>query len=257
MNLPSLSPEPQVSPRDPNRSPYNSPYHDRLCLAGLALGVLAGALVLIGAFGDRVIASAGTSRFGNTRVIIEQTGLVVIGIVSIVLLILCIALPWAWARLTGIGVLTAAASICLLIVFGARSNDRFLLFREVSLERTGWILWIAGLVFTVGLAFALVGAPRIGRPPIPGAVPGGAVGTSGYAVAGLVLSLCGLFGGVTAALGIAMSIAGLDDIKRSEGTRGGRGLAVGGLVVGLVILVVAAAIGIIGGLVAEPSVSRN
>lgn len=259
MNLPNLSPEPQAPLRDPNRSPFNSPFYERLCLSGLALGVIAGALVLIGAFGDRVVAAAGISRSsGRTvRVLIEQSGFVTIGIVSMVLLVLCIALPWAWARLTGIGVLTLAASVCLLIVVGARSNDRFLVFQNVSLQRAGWILWVAGLMFTAGLVLALVGAPRIGRPPVAGAVAGGAVSTSGYAIAGLVLSLCGVFGGVSAALGIAMSVAGLDDIRRSEGTRGGRGLAIGGLVVGIVILASAAAFGIIGGLVAEPSLNRD
>ncbi len=255
MNLPSLSSEPQVPLRDPNRVPFNSPMHDRMCLTGLALGVLAGALVLIGAFGSRVIASSASGSFGGgpRRAIMEQSGFIVIGLISVIALILAIALPFAWARITGIGVLVASAMVCLIIVVAGRSDDRFLFREGPSLGRGGWILYIAGLVFTIGLVLALVGAPRIGRGPIPG----GVVATSGYAIAGLVLSLCGIFGGATAAIGVAMSIAGLDDIKRSEGTRGGRGLAIAGLVVGIVILAFGAAFGLIGGLVAEPTLSNN
>lgn len=247
MNLPPLTPEPMSAPHDPTRSPFNSPFYERIGLAGLALGVIAGLLVLIGAFGDQKLAS---TAFSTMRM--EKSGVVIMGVISMALLIVCVALPWAWARFTGIGLLAASASVCFLIVIGARTDDRFLPFKDVTLHRAAWILYIAGLIFTVGLALALIGTPRIGRLPLVDMTD-----TSGYAVAGLVLSICGVFGGVTASLGIAFSIAGLDDIRRSEGTRTGRGMAIAGLVVGLVILVSVVAIAVIGSLTLEPSVDRN
>ena len=249
MTLPPLSPEPQYAPHDPNRAPFNSPEHDRLALVGLVLGVLAGALVLIGAFGDRMIASSGL-RFAT----MGESSYIVIGVISMVLLAGCIALPWAWARYTGIVVLALAASTCFLIVIGSRTDDRFLFRGDITLHRGGWILYAAGVVFTLGLALALIGAPRIGRAPRPEGAP---VATSGYAVASLVLALCGLFSGVTATLGVAFAVAAFDDIRRSAGTRGGRGMAVAGLVVGLVILAGVVLFALIGSLVAEPSVSQN
>jgi hypothetical protein len=60
-------------------------------------------------------------------------------------------------------------------------------------------------------------------------------GTSGMAIASLVCSLTGLFTcGITALLGVIFGFVGLSQTK--DGARGGRGLAIAGLVIGLIFL---------------------
>lgn len=250
MTLPPITAEMPPTPTDPNRAPFNSAAHDRLGLLGLALGVLAGALVLIGVFGDSMLVSS--SRGG---IFLQDSAFVIIGVLTIVLLALSIALPWAWARITGIGVLTAAAASCFLIVIGARSDDRFLFARDLTLHRSAWILYAAGLAFTIALALAVIGSPRIGRAPQQHVV---GQATSGYAVTALVLGICSVVTfGLTSALAIAFAIAGIDDIKRSEGTRGGMGQAKAGLVLGIVILAIVVLFGVIGAMTMEPSLDRD
>lgn len=75
------------------------------------------------------------------------------------------------------------------------------------------------------------GGPPMGPPP--GAPPQhGPTRTSGMAIAGFVLSFfCGL-------LGLIFSIIGLNEVKRSNGTVGGGGLATAGIVISIVGMVI-------------------
>lgn len=71
--------------------------------------------------------------------------------------------------------------------------------------------------------------------------------TNGLSVASLVLSLVGIipcFWGlqVPGLLGVIFGFIGRNQIKRSNGTQKGAGLALAGLIVGLVLLAVCAAL---------------
>jgi hypothetical protein len=73
--------------------------------------------------------------------------------------------------------------------------------------------------------------PAVAVPPCP--PPGYAGPTHGMAVASLVLSLLWL-GGVGSILGVVFGYMARGEIDRSQGRRGGRGLAMAGIVIGWV-----------------------
>jgi hypothetical protein len=77
------------------------------------------------------------------------------------------------------------------------------------------------------------GYPPPGYYPPPYGMPMGPQRTSGMAIAGFIISLvfCGI-------LGLIFSVMGNNEIKRSNGTVGGGGLAIAGIVIGIIRLVI-------------------
>ena len=69
--------------------------------------------------------------------------------------------------------------------------------------------------------------PHYGYPPPP------QVKTNGFAVAGLVLGIIPVFGGI---LGIIFGSVAIDQINKANGWQGGKGMAIAGLVCGIVWL---------------------
>jgi hypothetical protein len=143
------------------------------------------------------------------------------------------------------------------LVTVARADDQLSVGESITLGSGGLMLLLAFLAATIGLVFALVGAPRIGRPAVRAADGQPLRGQSGYAVTSLVLSLCGLLVGFTAPLGIAFAVAAFDDEKQSGGQRTGRGLAIAGLVIGIVIVALSALFMAIFIGTADPSFSES
>ena len=74
-------------------------------------------------------------------------------------------------------------------------------------------------------------------PPPPGyGYPGQPVRTNGLAIASLVVSLVGCLCGVGAILGIIFGFVARSQIRQSNGTQTGEGLALAGIIVGFVTL---------------------
>lgn len=224
--------------------------NERLCQAGLGLAALGGLLTAIPGFtGNNEVAERGFASLS-----LETAAFIAIGLVALAVFATCALVPVAWVRFTGIGLIAPFAFVVAVLVIGARSDDLFRISSaDITLAAGGVFLVLAFFAATIGLALALVGAPRIGRPPVLDAEGRPQPGTSGYAITSLVLSLCGLFSGFSAPLGIAFAVAAFDDIKRGAPGRGGRGLAVAGLVVGIVITAAAALFLAILLFAAEPS----
>jgi Domain of unknown function (DUF4190) len=249
----AIHPPPAPAPeRSVQIAPFNSAHYDRLCRVGLWLGVLSGLLCVVAGFGDRVIAE----QLAST-VMLDGAAFVVTGAIMAALIGTAVLLPYAWARITGIGLLAVAGFIYGLLIIIGRSDETLFVGPQITLGAGGILLLLAFLAATIGLTFALVGAPRIGRPSERTTSGEEIKSQSGYAVTSLVLSLCGLITGVTAPLGIAFAVAALDDDKRSNGHRTGRGMAIAGLVVGIVVvafsvLVMAGMIGTV-----DPSINES
>jgi hypothetical protein len=70
-----------------------------------------------------------------------------------------------------------------------------------------------------------------GPPPGPSGYPSSPTSTNGFAVASLVLGILFLCG-IAAILALVFGYIGRNQIDRSGGTQGGRGLAVAGIVLG-------------------------
>jgi hypothetical protein len=231
---------------------FRSHPQDRLCRIGLWLGALGAALCIVPGFGNDPVAEQGAAV-----IVFEQSVFLVFGAIFFVALVLAAVLPYAWARFAGIGVLGFAPFIYAVLVTAARADERFEIDTTITLGSSGVMLVVAFAVSCIGLVLALVGSPRIGRPAQVNTLLEPVRSTSGYAVTSMVLSLCGLVVLFTAPLGIAFAVAAFHDHEVSKGFRTGRGMAIAGLVVGLVIVSLGALMmaGLMG--FADPSINDD
>jgi uncharacterized membrane protein len=60
--------------------------------------------------------------------------------------------------------------------------------------------------------------------------------TNGLAVAGFICSIAGILCGLVTIVGLILSSIGLSQIKKSDGTMRGRGLALAGVIIGSILL---------------------
>ncbi len=217
--------------REVQEPTFRSYPQDRMCRAGMWLGVLGAALCVFPGFGNEPVAEQDAASIA-----FDSAVFVTVGGIFFVALVFAAILPHAWARLTGIGVLGVAAFSYAFIVTVARTDTDFEIGPTITLGASGIMLTVAYVVTCIGLVLALVGAPRMGRPAVMNRLLEPVRTTSGYAITSMVLSLCGLVVLFTAPLGIAFAVAAFHDNERSQGYRGGRGMAIAGLVIGIVIV---------------------
>lgn len=217
-----------------------------LVRAGLALGAAAGVLVALAPSSDLV--SGPAREAPDTTATIDLEGIVgALGAAAAVLLIVAAAVPWLWAHLAGVALTTVVGATSGLIVLTGRTSDDFVADADVSLERGGALLALAFWVGLAGVIVTLVGFRRAAM-AVPEAEPAegeeletveeGArpARTSGKATVALVLGIAGFITVFASTLAIAFGALALGDIRASRGTLGGRGLAIGGLILGFVAL---------------------
>jgi Domain of unknown function (DUF4190) len=198
-------------------------------LGRVGLGLCALAALLFVFTTDSPIAEQGL------RTVSLSNSVIAYGLVLAVIAGLSAAAPWAWARLVGVTVGAVIAGIAGAVVVGARGDDNFVKGIDVGLGRAGAILVAAFFVAVLGVVLALVGL----RKPAPQGEPAAAAlpaGTSGKAIAALVLGLVGLVVAPAGALAVAFALLARDDIRLSGGGLGGNGLAIAGLVLGILDL---------------------
>lgn len=164
---------------------------------------------------------------------IEVAGGAWIGIVAAVFCAAAAIAPWPWARVAGVGVTSLFALLVAFALIGFRSSDDLLQGIDVSLGGAGWVMLIASLLLFAGTAIAL----WFLRVPVTRAVPEDVpTPAAGKGVASLVLGIVGVVIPVTAAPAVALALFAFDDLRASDGRLGGRGLAIAGLVLGIVSL---------------------
>jgi hypothetical protein len=221
----TAEPPSAADPAVPEDAYRSGPRADLTCRLGLVLCALGGLIATLAPTGDL------TSRVGGIPRYTLNAADAAYGIVAAVLLFAAAALPWLWARLVGIGVAALLMGFCGAVTLGGRTGDIYRAGDTVTLERGGILLTAAFWVTVAGVVVTLAFLRRPGDEPLP--PPEAPRRTSGAAVASLVLGIAGLFFLVTSALAIAFASLARQDQVRSDRI-GGRGLAIAGLVLGLV-----------------------
>lgn len=178
---------------------------------------------------------------------IEVAGGSWIGVIAAVLCVGAAAAPWAWARLTGVGVSSLFAVVVAFAVIGFRTSEDFLAGVDVSLATAGWLMVASSALLFAGTAMALVFLRVPATGPDPSRGP-----REGKGVAALVLGIVGLLLPFLAAPAVGMSLLAMDDVRAGGGRVGGRGLAIAGLVLGIVSLALWGVGLLLGALLAQP-----
>jgi hypothetical protein len=239
--------------------------------AGLALGAAAGVLAAIAPRWDLV---EGLSRDvpGVTKVIQPGGAVGGFGVLVAVVLGAAVFVPRMWAWLAGLGLATALAGACGLVVITARTSGDFAPHADVHLLGGGRLLTMAFWVAMVALAVILVGFRKMALAPRPaeeGAVaadedeedapaptPSGRARRkpgSGKASLAFAFGIGGFIIVIGSSLAVALGALALGDIRASGGVLPGRGLAIAAVVLGLVALSLLAALVGVGTLAATPS----
>jgi uncharacterized membrane protein len=215
-----------------------------LVRGGLAIGAIAGVLAALAPTADL---ASGPSRDAPDRIVTIdlESAVGLLGIVGAVLLVAAAAAPWLWAHLAGVALCTIVAATSGLIVLTGRTSDDFAPDADISLENGGVLL---ALSFWVGLAavvIALVGFRRVALAPSEpdlADVEDAPLAeerprrSSTKATVSLVLGIAGFITVFASSLAIAFGTLALGDIRASRGALGGRGLAIAGLVLGVLAL---------------------
>jgi hypothetical protein len=220
---------------------------------GLALGAVAGVLAALAPLGDLV---EGPARAGGGTNVLQIDGPAVasLALVAAALLAGAAAAPWLWAWLAGVAVTVALAAGAGLIVVSARTSDDFAKDADVSLKGGGVLLTLAFWLGIVAVVVALVGfrrfalAPTETRPRYEGPLR-----TTAKATTSLVLGIAGFVTVLAAPLAVAFAALALGEIRAADGRLRGRGLALSGLVLGIVALSLLTALVGLGTLAAKPS----
>jgi len=162
---------------------------------------------------------------------IEVAGGSWIGVVAAVLCVAAAAAPWPWARVTGVGVSSFFAILVAFALVGFRTSEDLLPGEDVTLDTAGWLMLFSSLLLFAGTAVALVGLRKPARGPDPTASP-----REGKSVAALVLGIVGFILPFLSAPAVAFALFAMDDHTATGGRVGKRGLAITGLVLGVVSL---------------------
>ncbi len=236
--------------------------------AGLGLGAVACVIAAIAPQWDLV---EGPSRdaAGVTKILETPGGVGGLAVLIAIALVVAAFRPRQWLWLAGLGLATALAGACALVVYNGRTSSELAPDADVSLLTGGGLLTVAFWVAMVAVAVMLVGFRTLALAPRPvdeGAAaeeedaeddaPSGRVErtrASGKALLAFALSVAGIIVIVGSSLGVALGTLALGEIRASGEHGAGRGLAIAAIVVGLAALCLLAALVGVLTLTAKPS----
>lgn len=207
--------------------------------AGFGVAALGGVLVAATA-GSTAVTQDGLSS-------IEVAGGSWLGVIAAIVCVAAAAVPWAWARIAGVGASSFFAIVVSFAVIGFRTSDDFTRGIDVSLGTAGWLMVIGALLLYAGTVSCLVFL----RTPAPGGDPSARPG-EGKGVAALVLGIVGVLLPFLSAPAIGLALFAMDDVRAGDGRVSGRGMAIAGLVLGIVSLTLWSLGLVLGMLLAQP-----
>jgi hypothetical protein len=221
--------------------------------AGLALGAVAALLLALAPFSDVVVgdARAGGGTFTAGVGISVGVG----AAIGAAVILAAVVQRILWLHLLAVVVVTAAALLSALLVITARTSDEFADGADLTLQPGGVMLIVAFWLALVGVAITLVGVRMVAiaaPPPVIPASRAGQIVKARTAPISAALGVAGVVVVVTAGAAAAYGVLALGDIRSSNGRLSGRGMAFTGVVLGILVLSLLAAIGGVGTLVASP-----
>ena len=219
---------------------------------GLALGAVAAILLAIAPALDLVEGMAAVPGRG-TYVAQVGASLSLVGLAMLFVVLAAIALRLLWLHLVALVVTTGVALTASLLVISARISDNIAGDADVSMRGGGWLLVTSFWIALAGVTVTLVGIRMVATGgPVPSMARTGPQQRARTAPTAAIFGLLGVAIVVTSALGAALGILALGDIRASAERLTGRPMALTGIIAGTLVLSLLAAIGGVGMLVASP-----
>jgi hypothetical protein len=220
--------------------------------AGLALAALAAALMALAPLFDIASGPAAVPH-GSTHAAGTGISVSAIAITACLAILVGVVREVLWVHLLGLVVATGIALVAGLLVIVARTSDGFAAGTDPTLRGGGFLLIGSFWLALIGIVVALVGVRMvaIAAPPARMARTGPQQRARTAPLAAM-LSALGVVIVVTSAIGVAYGVLALGDIRSSGERLTGRGMAVAGVALGILVLSLLAAVGGVGAWVASP-----
>lgn len=218
---------------------------------GLALGALAAALMALAPLFD-LVTGRGTGPGGPTYVAGIGVSVSAIAVTACLAILVGVVREVLWVHLLGLVITTGVALVAGLLVIVARISDHFADGADLSLGTGGLLLIASFWLAMVGVVVALVGVRMvaIAAPPVRIARTGPQQSARTASLAAM-LGVVGVVIVVTSGIAVAYGVLALGDIRSSGERLTGRGMAVAGMALGILVLSLLATVGGVGSLVAE------
>lgn len=220
--------------------------------AGLALGALAAVLTALAPLFDLMDGPAAPPR-GGTYVAGIGISVSAIAITAALAILVGVVREILWVHLLGLVLVTGVALVSALLVIAARTSDNFAEGADIALRGGGFLLIGAFWLAMIGIVVALVGVRMvaIAAPPAAGVARTGAEQSARTASLSAMLGALGVVIVLTSAVAVAYGVLALGDIRSAGGRLSGRGMAVAGMVLGILVLSLLATIGGVGAWIAS------
>lgn len=212
---------------------------------GLLLAGNGALLLALSPLGDIV-----TGPAADTPGAVYTTGtgvsVAVIGALAAAVILAAGALTLLWAHLVSLVVGTGVALVAAFLVISARTADGFADGADLDVGGGGLLLVAAFWLSLAGVVVALVGVRLVAQAAPPVRMRSGALQRARTAPFAAILGVLGVVVVVTSALAVAYGTLALGDIRSSGERLAGRGMATAGVVLGVLVLSLLAAVGGVG-----------
>ena len=219
---------------------------------GLAVAALAAALMAVAAFFD--LADGPSASGHGTYTAGIGISVAAIGFTACLAILVGVVREVLWIHLVGLVLGTGVALVSGVLVIVARTSDNFADSADPTLRAGGLLLVCAFWLALGGVVTALVGIRMvaIAAPPPLNVPRTGPQQRARTAPLSAILGLVAIAVVVTSALAVAYGVLALGDIRSSGERLTGRGMAVTGMALGILVLSLLAVVGGVGAWVAGP-----
>jgi hypothetical protein len=219
---------------------------------GLSLGALGAALMAVAPFFDLVDGPAAAPR-GGTYVAGIGISVSAIALTACLAILVGVVREVLWIHLLGLVLCTGTALVAGVLVIVARTSGSFADGADVTMRAGALLLVGAFWLALAGIAIALVGIRMVAIAAGPANMA--RTGPQQRARTAPLAALLGALGVVivvTSAIAVAYGVLALGDIRSSGERLTGRGMALAGMALGILVLSLLATVGGVGAWVASP-----
>lgn len=212
---------------------------------GLALAGAAGVLVALSPLGD-IVTGPSAETTGATYTTGTGGSVAVIAGIGAAAVLAAAGLGVLWPHLVALVLGTGLALVAAFLVISARTADGFADDADLDMGAGGLLLVAGFWMALAGVVVALVGVRMVAQAAPPVRMRGNTLQRARTAPVAAILGVIGVAVVVTSALAVAYGTLALGDIRSSEERLAGRGMATAGVVLGVLVLSLLAAIGGVG-----------